>query len=105
MLSDGYIVISASIAGIKPYGSGSEITLEIVNWMGVTLTGVELRVAVSNKKEGTPHIAKDTSSIQELGPGKGRYATIRVPQKPEEFDAVGVIFLGADGINYSVPKK
>lgn len=104
MLTDRYVVVSASIAGIKPYASGSEITLEIINWMGITITGANFRVVIAHTKTGKPHFAKNGINVPELKPGKAKHATVRISEKPEEFDTVGIVFLGADGISYSSAK-
>ena len=93
-----------SIADIKPHGSGSEIKLKVVNWMGVDLTGVEFRVAVAHRNDRNPYILKDPVSIQTLKAGEGDFLTFRVPRKPEKFDAIGITFIGSAGISYNLAR-
>ena len=104
-LNNGFITVSASIAEIKPYSSGSEVTLEVVNWMGVALTDIRLSVAVVNSKTGRNYVAKDHAVLKELDAGHSGRVTIRFTKKPEEFDAVSIVFLGAGGITFSTQRQ
>lgn len=101
-LNDGYTTVSVAIEEIKPHANGSEITLRIVNWMGLTLTDLNFEVAATKPDESIGLYKK--ASLSEAKPGKAAYLKVRVPKKPNEFTEVGVIYNGADGITYSSGK-
>ena len=100
-LNDGFTTVSVAIEEIKPHANGSEITLRIVNWMGVTLTDIGFEVAAVNPKES--YNLYKTVSLSEAKPGKAAYLKVRLPAKTSEFSEVDIIYKGATGIRYSNP--
>lgn len=100
-LNDGFTTVSVAIEEIKPHANGSEITLRIVNWMGVTLTDIGFEVAAVKPKES--YNLYKTVSLSEAKPGKAAYLKVRLPAKTSEFSEVDIIYKGATGIRYSNP--
>lgn len=97
-MTDGYTTMSASIEEIKPYANGSEVTLEIINWMGVALTGVRFRASVGNF--GSLPIPQKEVSLPRIDAGSAAKLTIRFSEKPGSFNTVGLLYLGSDGVHY-----
>lgn len=106
-LSDQYTTVSVSISEIKPYAGGSEIVLQVINWMGVTLTDVKFKATVLNIPIGSPRkeLAVREVSIPKADPGKECFLTVRLTQKPEDFNYLKVEYLGPDGIKYDASSK
>lgn len=99
LLSDGYTTISVSVKSIQPYGKGSEIVLSVVNWMGVTMSNVKIGVTVGDYNN-LPWPDKE-ENIQLIRPGSEAFLTVRVPQKPEEFNGIFVVYGGPSGTRYN----
>lgn len=102
ILNDGYSTVSVSIEEIKSHSNGSEITLGVINWMGVTLTGLKFIVGVSDPENRS--LPDQEVSLSEVRPAKEVLLKFRTSTKPDAFDRVNVIFLGASGIRYSAAK-
>lgn len=103
VFDNGYSFLSATLREIKPFGTGSEITFSIVNWMGVALTGVHLRFCVGKKGE-LPFPTK-TESIPLINPGSEVLVKVRFPEKPDQFNAVGLMYDYPEGIEYTKAKQ
>lgn len=99
IVNDGYATLSVSLEEIKSHSGGSEVTLGVVNWMGVTLTGVKFNVGV--RKSNELGVVFQDASISELRPGKEVLLKFRVSTKPDEIETVDFMFLGSNGIRYA----
>ena len=101
--SSGYFTLSCE--NIKEYGTGSEVTLEVVNLLGVTTTGVTLYVRYypATPDEGKS-LYDSVKSIKEeiarIDSGKAVYTTLRLPEyKPDNLSAL-LIEIGVKGTSY-----
>lgn len=106
-LSDNYTTVSVSVDEIKPYAGGSEVVFRVINWMGVTLTRANFKVTVLNIPLTSPRkeLAVKEAAIPEADPGKECFLTVRLTQKPEDFNYLKVEYLGPDGIKYDASSK
>lgn len=107
--ANGYFAVSCK--DIKSYSTGSEITIQVVNMLSVSATGVELKIAyATTKKFDEKSIVLDeyTKSRVErvekvngdIPPATAKLITVRAPEyKPEQVKLLEIsVFAG--GIGY-----
>lgn len=97
--------LTVSCTKFKEYGSGSTVTLELVNLMAASLTNVEVKVEYGPDAELKTGLPNETSSrIGLVRSGASNIVEIRMPEyKPEQVKYFSVsVEIG--GIEYRVGK-
>lgn len=98
VLSNNHSTVSVAIHEIKPYASGTEVVLRVINWMGVPLTNLKFNVTFFDHQDN--QFEKKDVSLSQADPAVEKRIQIRLSKKPEQLQAMYITYLGATGIKY-----
>ncbi len=106
-------LFSISCDNIKPYSTGSEISFEVTNLLGTTVTGVKLNVEYSTEglndtsilSKHLKDLREKTSSISSIKSGYAVKMKVRIPEyKPDNLKYISVS-VAVSGLSYHQQKQ